>query len=164
MTTSVKKPFSRDILQLDAEQAASAIAARLRHDITKVLRRRGAVLGISGGVDSSVSLALAVKALGPERVVGVLLPEHDSSSSSADLAHELAAKFGVETVTENISGALEGFGCYRRRDEAVARTFPEYDPAVHRVKIGLPQNVLDDDQLNAFSLTLVEADGSEQRK
>ena len=87
------------------------------------LHRLGGVVGISGGIDSSVSMALAAKALGTENVLGIMLPEQDSSGDSARFAQKLADKFGVKAITENITGALQGFGCYQRRDEAVKSSF-----------------------------------------
>ena len=105
-------------------------------------KRNGAVIGISGGIDSSVCLALSVKAFGPEKVLGIMMPEKDSSPDSEELALELADKFGVKTIKEEITGALDGFRCYERRDEAVKRVFPEYDPETYKMKIGIRQSGL----------------------
>ena len=77
------------------------------------LHRTGAVLGISGGIDSSVCLALCVKAFGPERVIPLLLPEKDSDPASEDLARMLSAHYGVRPILEIITGALDGYQCYR---------------------------------------------------
>jgi NAD+ synthase len=160
--SSQKQPFHRDILQIDAKSVSEQIARRLRRDVFQVLRKRGGVVGLSGGIDSSVTLGLMTQALGADRTLGVILPERESSPESLELARALAAKFGVETVVEDITGALEGFGCYTRRDEAIARVFPHFDPQSHKVKITLPQNVLDANVLNVFSLTIVAPDGAEQ--
>ena len=159
--STVRPAFHKDILRLDAEQTCQQIERKLREDVLHVLHRRGAVIGISGGIDSSVTLALAARALGKERVVGVLMPEHDSSPESVDLALTLAERFGVAAVVENVSPALEGFGCYRRRDEAVARVFPDFDPRADKFKIILPQDILNQEALSLFSITLVRPDGSE---
>jgi NAD+ synthase len=103
------------------------------------LHRSGAVLGISGGIDSSVCLALSVKAFGAERVVPLLLPDKDSDPVSEDLARALAAHYGATPILEAVTPALDGFGCFARRDEAIARVFPEYDPtAGYKAKIVLP--------------------------
>src|SRR5690606_2920180 len=107
------------------------------NDVLMILKRRGAVVGISGGIDSSVTLALAVKALGTEHVTGILLPEKDSSPESRELALQLASQFGIRTIEENITQALEGLGCYHRRDEAVTAIFPEYNPVDYTMKIGI---------------------------
>lgn len=158
------RPFTRNILELDAEAVCQQIVEKLRQDILQVLRRRGAIVGISGGVDSSVTLALTARSLGSQRVLGIIMPEHDSNPESEELAQRVAAQFGVKTVVENMTPALEGFGCYRRRDEAIARIFPEFDPRTYKVKIGLPQDILNQDQLNVFSLTIVAPDGAQKSK
>ena len=157
--------FSKEIIKL---QNVPAICERLQKEIKEhivnTLRRRGGVIGISGGIDSSVSMALAARALGPDKILGVLLPEKDSSGESARLAHLLAGKFGVSTLTEDITGALEGFGCYRRRDEAVARVFPEYNPKTYKMKIGVRQSGLSTGLPPIFNLTIVKPDGTEVSK
>ena len=155
--------FDRDVLKMDAAAVAEELTAALRGDILETLRRRGAVVGISGGLDSSVVLALCARALGPGRVVGVMMPERDSSASSVDLARLVADRLGVETVLEEMTPALAGLGCYARRDEAIRRVFPEFS-ADYKAKIGLPGNVLDSDALNVFYLTIIAPDGEERSK
>jgi NAD+ synthase len=154
--------FHRDILRIDAAAEAERLVSWLRHAVRAELHRRGAVLGISGGVDSSLVLALCVKAFGPRQVIALLLPDRESSPESEQLARELAKKFGVQPVREEITAALEGFGCYARRDEAIRRLFPEYDPAAgYRAKIVLPPDLLDGGTLNIYSVTIVRPNGSE---
>ncbi len=153
--------FHKDVLKIDAPAVAEELTTRLRQDVRQKLRRSGAVVGISGGVDSSVVLALCVRALGPQQVVGVMIPEHESSRESIVLARRLAHQLGVETVVEDITGALVGFGCYARRDEAIRRIFPEYD-ASYKAKIGLRGDVLDRDALNVFYLTIISPEGEEK--
>ena len=96
---STRKPFSKDIILLeDVEFAVSKIIEKLRQDVSHNFRRNGAVVGISGGIDSSVCMALAAKAFGPEKVLGIMLPEKDSSPDSEIMARELAARFGVKAI------------------------------------------------------------------
>jgi NAD+ synthase len=155
--------FHRDVLKLDPAAEVSRIEQNLRRNVLEILNRRGVVLGVSGGVDSAVCLALAVRALGPERTLALLLPERESSPESADLAREVCRRFGVEPLVENITGALLGFGCYRRRDEAVRRIVPEYAEG-HKMKISLPGDLIDRETLSVFSLTVIGPDGEERRK
>jgi len=155
--------FHRDALKIDPAAMTEELVANLRRDLRRTLRRSGAVVGISGGVDSSVVLALCVRAFGPKRIVGVMMPEKDSSGDSIVLARKLAGRFGVETVVENMTGALVGLGCYARRDEAIKRVFPEYDLG-YKAKISLPGNVLESDALNVFYLTIISPEGEEQSK
>lgn len=153
--------FSRQALLLDAEAETRRLAQFILESVTQTLHRRGAVVGISGGIDSAVVLALCVRALGAERVIGLLLPERESSPESVDLALGLAGQYGVKTVTEDITPLLAGAGCYRRRDEAVQRLFPEYGEG-WKVKISLPGNLLEQDVLNIFKVTVVSPEGAEQ--
>ncbi len=155
--------FTRNILSIDPAAETERIVESLRQKVQKVLRRYGGAVGISGGVDSAVVLALSVRAFGPGKVIPVIMPDKDSDPLSEHLARQLAGQFGVEPVLENVTPALEGFGCYRRRDEAIRRIFPEYDPAGgYKAKIVLPQNLLQENTLNTFSVTIVAPDGKER--
>ena len=113
-------------LTIDAAAEAERIASALRSQVLKRLRRKGVVLGLSGGVDSSVVAALAARAFGAENVLGVFMPEQDSDPDSLRLGREVADWLGIPTVLEDITAMLVGAGCYRRRDEFVRRVFPEY--------------------------------------
>jgi len=152
--------FNKQVLALDPAGETARIVQSLRRNVMNVLHRRGAVVGISGGVDSAVVLALCVRTFGPDKVVAIMMPDKDSDPESEKLARQLARQFGVEPVLEEVTAALAGFGCYRRRDEAIRRIFPEYDAASgYKAKIVLPQNLLDAGGLNFFSLTIVAPDG-----
>jgi NAD+ synthase len=165
MKSKDKLPFSKDILIInDIEAVCNKIIADLHESVFQRLNRLGGVIGISGGIDSSVSMALAAKALGTENLLTIMLPEHDSSDDSALFAQKLADKFGVRAITENITGALEGFGCYRRRDEAVKRVFPEYDPSKHKMKIGIGNSSVYSILPPLFSVTIIDEAGNKQSK
>jgi NAD+ synthase len=159
------KPFTKDIILLEnVEAVVNQIIEKLREDVLHNIKRNGAVVGISGGIDSSVCLALSVKAFGPEKVLGIMLPEKDSSPDSEILASELAAKFNVRSIKEEITGALSGFGCYARRDEAVKRVFPEYDPKTYKMKIGVRQSGLFNNLPPIFHLTIIDNQGGKKDK
>ncbi len=157
------KPFSRHSLELDAAAETERIVEFMRQTVNGRLHRQGAVVGISGGIDSSVVLALSVRAFGADRVVGILLPERESSPDSAELAYKLAGRFGVATVLEDITSALKGAGCYLRRDEAMQRVIPEYQPG-WKTKIVLPGDLMDRATLNIFQLVVTSPTGTEFRK
>jgi len=163
MKNNDKKPFSKDILIInDIEAECNRIVSGIKENILLRLNRRGGVIGISGGIDSAVTMVLSVKALGALNVMGIMLPEKDSSSDSALFAQRLADKFGVKAITENITGALQGFGCYDRRDEAVKKVLPQYDPAHHKMKIGIKNAGLFTNLPPLFSVTIVDSNGNEQ--
>ena len=162
---SSKKPFSKDIILLsDVEAVANEIILKLQQDVLHNLKRLGAVIGTSGGIDSSVCLALTANAFGPERVLAIMMPEKDSSLESEQLAKELAARFDVKAIKEDITPALSGFKCYERRDEAVRRVFPEYNPKTHKMKIGIKQSGLSNNLPPIFSLTIIDIDGNTEDK
>jgi NAD+ synthase len=162
---NAKKPFTKDIILLDnVEAVANEIVQKLRQDVLHNLKRHGAVVGISGGIDSSVCMTLAAKAFGPDKVLGIMMPEKDSSPESEELARELAGKFGVNAIREDITPALSGFKCYERRDEAVSRIFPEYDPKTHKMKIGIKQSGLFTTLPPLFSLTIIDSKGNQKEQ
>ena len=165
MNQSKRSVFSRELLYIDdIETRVENLTRKIKNDVSIVLKRKGAVVGLSGGIDSSVTLALTVKALGAENVLGVLLPEKDSSEDSKLLAMKLAEKFGVQTIEEPITDALEGFGCYRRRDEAVSAVFPEYNPSDYNMKIGIDPASIRQNLPPLFSLTIVDRAGNTKSK
>lgn len=116
------------VLDVDYDATVAHACARLREILSTDLGRRGLVVAISGGIDSSVSAALSVKAVGSERVFGLLLPERDSSSDSTNRGRLLATHLGIKFEVFDIAPALEAIGCYRSRDEAIRRVFPAYGP------------------------------------
>ncbi len=158
-----KQQFSRDIIRIsDVESFVERICTKLKDDVYHVLKRKGAVVGISGGIDSSVTLALAVRAFGAENILGVMMPEKDSNPESLILAQKLADKFGVKTIIEDISSALEGFQCYSRRDEAVKRVIPDFNPKTDKMKIGIPTENIEKNLPPVFYVTVIYADGLQQ--
>ena len=153
--------FSPDALQIDPERESQRIAEAIRRQVA-ALRRKGVVVGISGGVDSSVCAALCVKALGPNRVLGLLMPERDSSGDSLRLGRVLAKRLRIEPVLEDVSEVLESAGCYRRRDEAIRRVIPDYGPG-WKAKIVLP-NLLAADAFRLFSVVVRTPEGELRRE
>ena len=155
-TAASSKPIDFSVLQIDLEAECSRIGARLREILSKTLMRRGFVVAMSGGIDSSVCAALCVRAVGPGRVFGLLLPEQDSSGASASRGRLLADHLGIECELVDIAPTLEAIGCYRWRDEAIRRVFPDYDGSwKHKIVIsgGLEGRV------NHFNLVVQMPDG-----
>lgn len=154
MTT---QPLSAAVLKLDLEAEADKIAGRIREILSGELHRRGLVVAISGGIDSSVSVSLAVRAIGPQRVFALILPEQDSSDDSAARANILAKHLGIEVMTVNIAPTLEAIGCYRWRDEAVRSVVPHYG-AGWRMKIVISGGIAG--RINRFKLIAQAPDGA----
>ena len=153
--------FTKSVLDMDWEAEAARIEERIRDVVGRDLRRKGVVVGLSGGIDSSLVAALATRALGPERVFGLFMPETDSADESLSLGKALTAKFGIPSRTVPIAPALEALGCYRERDAAIRSVFPDYG-AGWRSKIVLPE-IGDRARLNVFSLVVEAPDGTQKR-
>ncbi len=149
--------FSKDVLRIDALATAGQIEEAIRQLVLGNTRRRGAVVGLSGGIDSSVVGTLCARALGKERVLGLLMPERDSSEAALRLGRMLADHLGIQAIVEDIAPALRGAGCYERQNEAIRQVFPEYGDE-WKCKITLP-SILDGDRLNVFHLTVEAPDG-----
>jgi NAD+ synthase len=145
-------------LQLDPDIAVGRIADALRTQVGEQLKRRGVVVAMSGGVDSSVCAALAAHALGPARVLGLSMPERESDPATIGLAREWAEELGIDFQLEEITPALEACGCYNRRDKAIRGVIPEFG-AGWRCKVVLPQDRLERGRLNLSSLVVESPDG-----
>ena len=153
--------FSADALILDAEAEVTKITQAIREQVLKRLRRRGVVIGLSGGIDSSVVAALCVRALGPKRVFGLYTPEKDSEPDSLRLGRLLADSLGIDGAVEDIAPLLAAAGCYRRRDECIREVFPEYGPG-YKSKMVLP-SALESHGYNVHYLVIQSPDGKQQR-
>ena len=151
--------LTQDVLRINKAQTADDLAALIKKQIRGDLKKEGAVIGISGGIDSSVCAALAVKALGKEKVLGLIMPETDSNPDSESLADKLAAHLGIETILEPITKPLSGFKCYERRNDAIKRLFPKFDENTWKAKIVNAANLLESDSLNFFKLVVETPDG-----
>ena len=157
MTAPVTTPLS-----LDAAAATARIVHALRTHLSTTLKRRGLVVAMSSGVDSSVCAALAVRAVGPTRVFGLFLPERESDPDSLRIAKDLADQLGIESEAEDIAPILEAAGCYRRRDAAIRRTVPEFGEG-WKCKLALPEDRLEADRLNITYLVVQSPDGEMRR-
>ena len=157
---SRRPAFSAEKLAIDPESESERIAAALR-DHLRGLRKRGVVLGLSGGIDSSVSLALAVRAVGAANVLALFMPENDSDPESLRLGQLLAQKFGVEAVVEDIGPALQAMGCYERRDGFIRALVPEYGPGwASKIVIA---NTLEAEGYAISSLVVQDPEGRQQK-
>lgn len=133
----------------------------IRDVVLTQFKRRGTVVGVSGGIDSSVVAALCAYALGKERVTALFMPEAESAAENLVLGRMLTESLGITAVTEDITSILEGAGCYRRRDEAIRSVVPEYGEG-YKCKITLP-NLLADERYAIFSVVVQSPTGETKK-
>jgi len=153
--------FHKNILDINPEKECERICEFIKEQIYTHFRREGAVVGISGGIDSALTATLSVRALGKDKVLGVFLPEKESNPISLTYGELLAKKLGIRTEKVELTQALESLGCYRKRDEIIKKIFPQYDSS-YKIKIGLPQDLLERDRINYFSLKMISPKGEEK--
>lgn len=148
--------FCADVLRVDPAAEVRRISDAIRSQVLRTLRRRGAVVGLSGGIDSSVTAALCVKALGADKVLAVFMPEKDSDQDSLRLGRLVAETYGVRSVTEPMEPTLTAAGCYARRDEFIRKLVPEFGPG-WGCKLAIA-NVLGNEGYNITSLVVQSPD------
>jgi NAD+ synthase len=153
--------FTYDSINIDVKEETSRIKEFIKNTIHNSLKKRGAVIGLSGGIDSSVVTALCVEALGKDKVIAILMPEKDSSPESKEFAMKIIDKYGIPYIIEDMTDAVHGLGCYKKRDEAVKRIFPEYNSG-YKMKIYLPKEDDKIKKLNVFHISVTSPGGKEK--
>jgi len=152
-----------ECLKLDFEFEASRVATFIKDAIVRTLKKKGAVVAVSGGIDSSTTAALCVRALGSDRVYALLLPERDSSPESIRCGKMLVDHLGIRHEAIDIAPILESMGCYRYRDEAIREVFPAYSPAFKN-KIVLGEKSRQEPGINFYSIVIESPEGRQQKK
>lgn len=148
-------------LTIDPAAETERIVAAMREQLRHTLRRRGFVLGLSGGVDSSVCAALAARAVGAQNVLCIFMPENDSDPESLTLGRLVAETFGLASIVEDIGPSLEAMGCYERRDAFIKQIEPEFGPGwASKIVIA---NALANEGYNISSLVLQRPDGTTEK-
>ncbi len=153
--------FSAEVLKLHCANETAKITRKLREIVLKRFRKRGVVVGLSGGIDSSVVGALCVRAFGKDRVLGLLMPEKESAPETNELGGLISDYLEIQTIYEDITDVLESVRCYQRRDDAIRSVIPEYGPG-YKCKIVLP-GILDDDRYRIFSVVVQSPDGKQKK-
>ena len=150
-----------DLLRIDTAKEVDRIANAIRDLVFTQFKRKGAIVGVSGGIDSSVVAALCTHALGNDRVVAIFMQELESAPENLVLGRMLTDSLGITAIEEDVTPILEGAGCYRRRDEAVRSVVPEYGDG-YKCKITLP-DLLAKDRFAVFSV-VVKSPAGETKK
>ena len=153
----------KEALTIDAPRVASDLVEFIRNSLTGTFRKKGIIIGLSGGIDSAVSGALSVKAVGADHVYGLLLPEKDSNPVSREYGRMMAESLGIEYREVELTSILDEFGVYEKRGEIVKRLFPDA-PADYKFRLVLPQDLLEKDRLNVYRLEVEMGDGTIQSK
>ncbi|MEK1869741.1 NAD(+) synthase (plasmid) [Ensifer adhaerens] len=159
-TTGGNGPFSAETLTIDHAAETDRIVSALRGQL-RSMKKRGLVLGLSGGIDSSVSVALAVRAVGAKNVFCLFMPENDSDPESLRFGRLVAETFGVAAIVEDIGPTLKAMGCYERRDAFIRELVPDYgDGWASKVVIA---NALEGEGYNISSLVVQSPEGVQSK-
>ncbi len=154
--------FTLDVLKIDSAQELERLSKFLQEQV-KTFRRKGILVGLSGGVDSACISAVAVRALGKDRVVGLILPEKESNPISSEYAAKHAEAMGIEYREIPVTPTVDSVVSYQGRDEFVQKLIPEYQPG-YKYNITLPTDLLERDALNFYSLQVQLPDGEILKK
>lgn len=153
----------RDLLKIDPARESELVQEFMSAQMIGTPKRDGIIVGISGGIDSAVIAALAVAAVGKERVYGLILPEKESSPDSAKFAQLAIDKLGIRHSTVDLTDAVGSFSAYQSRDEAIKSIFPEFGDG-YKFNIYLPQNLLEVDRYNFYTLRIDDGKGNTKEK
>lgn len=103
--------LTKEVFKIDPQEVSEKIAGFIRDHFRK-MDRKGIVTPISGGLDSSVVVSLCVKAVGSDKVTGLMLPEKDGNDEAEKYAKVIAKHLGIKTDRVNITRTLRSIGIY----------------------------------------------------
>ncbi len=155
--------FSKTILSFTPSSEISRISDFIREMTAKHFKRKGAVIGLSGGIDSAVVAELCVRALGKKKVLGLFLPEKESNPISLEYGKKQAEKMDIDTITVDITEYLESLNVYKRRNAAIKSIFPEFEDS-YKFHVTLPQDLLERNRFNYHSIVIEDNAGKRQKK
>lgn len=155
--------FDVDVLRIDPAQELQRLSQFLIEQVSGVFRRKGIVVGLSGGIDSACIAAVAVHAMGKEKVVGLVLPETESNPLSSEYAMKHAQSLGIEHHQITITPTVDSVVPYSVRDEFIRKLVPEYQPG-YKYNITLPTDLLEREALSFYRLQVQMPDGQIKRK
>ncbi len=155
--------FSREVLKIDPAIEIGRVCDFVVNQVYKNYRRRGIIVGLSGGIDSAVMAAIAAQALGKEKVVGLILPEAESNPKSSQYAVKHAEALGIEFREIDVSSTVDSIASYQWRDQYIKELIPEYTKEC-QYNITLPTDLLGRDAYNFYVLQVQLPDGTLKKK
>ena len=151
--------FNANILEIkNIEKVVNGLTDFIKNQVYNNFRRKGVIIGLSGGVDSAVTAALSSRALGPENVLGLIMPEKESSGDSKKFAELLVKNLEINSEIIDITPILESFDIYNIREKIVKTNFPEYNNNC-QYRIVVPNDVLERDGLRIPFLEVLDDNG-----
>ena len=120
--------FDRNVLEIEnIERVIQSLQIFIHEQVNSNFRKRGVVIGISGGIDSAVAVKLCCGAVGKENVLGIILPEKESNPQSQEFAKKYCEKLGIKYEIEDITSILDSSEIYQTREKIVKKYFPDYN-------------------------------------
>ena len=155
--------FNLNVLKIDPARELERLSKFFVEQMNIVFRRKGVIVGLSGGIDSTCVATIAVRAVGKEKVVGLVLPETESNPVSSEYAIKHAQTLGIEHRRINITPTVDSVVQYKWRDEYIQDLIPEYK-AGYKYNITLPTDLLERDSYSFYLLQVQMPDGETKKK
>jgi NAD+ synthase len=155
--------FNLDVLKIDPVQELDRLSEFITDQVKAVYRRKGVVVGLSGGIDSACIAAVAVHTLGKDKVIGLVLPEAESNPISSEYAIKHAQALGIEHRQIDITPTVDSIVKYKWRDDFLQKMIPEYKPG-YKYNITLPTDLLERASFNFYRLQVQMPDGELKSK
>ena len=125
---------------VNPQQTIDDICDFICKEISEGFKKSGAVIGLSGGIDSAVTANLCKNALGEEKVLGIILPEKESDFESEIHARKFAENLNIRTETVDITQILETFGVYEKKENIIKEKFPNFNSNC-KYRMVVPSNI-----------------------
>ena len=150
----------------NVEKSVEEISTFLHDEIFQKFHKQGAIIGLSGGIDSTVTMELCVKALGPKKILGLTMFEKESNENNKSLIDKISKNHDIKIENIDITTILDSYGVYSNREEIVKNYFPNFNSdCKYRVvvppnfnSIGMPYLEVLDDKNKQYKLKITSSD------